>query len=52
MFKSERLDATVDFLRQEKHAMVEYLAMHVYASEVIVRRSLKKLEGLGLVTCS
>lgn len=49
MFKTERMDAILDILREKKHVTVNYLAEHVYASNVTIRRELKKMEELGLV---
>lgn len=49
MFKTERMDAILDILQEKKHATVNYLAEHVYASNVTIRRELKKMEELGLV---
>lgn len=52
MFKSERIDSIMEILRERKHATVDYLAEHVYASKVTVRRDLTKMEDLGLVVRS
>lgn len=52
MFKSERIDSILEILRERKHATVDYLAEHVYASNVTIRRDLKKMEDLGLVVRS
>ena len=49
MFKTERMDSILELLRDKKHATVDYLAEHVYASKVTIRRDLKKMEDLGLV---
>lgn len=49
MFKTDRMDAILDILQEKKHVTVNYLAEHVYASNVTIRRELKKMEELGLV---
>lgn len=49
MFKTERMDSILEILREKRHATVDYLAQHVYASKVTIRRDLKKMEDLGLV---
>lgn len=49
MLKSERMDSIMEILHNKKHATVDYLAKHVYASKVTIRRDLKKMEDLGLV---
>jgi len=52
VFKTERMDSILDILRERKHATVDYLAEHAYASKVTIRRDLKKLEDMGLVVRS
>ena len=52
MFKSERMDSIISILNEKKHVTVDYLAEHVFASKVTVRRDLKVLEDLGLVSRS
>lgn len=52
MFKSERMDSIMNILNEKKHVTVDYLAEHVFASKVTVRRDLKVLEDLGLVSRS
>ena len=52
MFKSERMDAILHILQEKKHVTVHYLAEHVYASEVTLRRDLRKMEELGLIVRS
>ena len=49
MFSTERSNAILNVLKQKKHVSVSFLASHVYASEVTIRRDLKRLEDLGLV---
>ena len=52
MFKTERMDAILHILQEKKHVTVHYLAEHVYASEVTIRRDLHKMEELGLIVRS
>ena len=52
MFKTERMDAILRILQEKKHVTVHYLAEHVYASEVTLRRDLRKMEELGLIVRS
>ncbi len=52
MFKSERMDSILSILNEKKHVTVDYLAEHVFASKVTVRRDLRVLEDLGLVSRS
>ena len=52
MYKSERMDSIISILNEKKHVTVDYLAEHVFASKVTVRRDLKVLEDLGLVSRS
>lgn len=52
LFKTERMDSIMDILKEKKHVTVNYLAEHVYASKVTIRRDLKVMEDLGLVTRS
>ena len=52
MFKNERMDAILHILQEKKHVTVHYLAEHVYASEVTLRRDLRKMEELGLIVRS
>ena len=49
MFKTERMDLILEILHKKKHATIDYLAKHVFASNVTIRRDLKKMEDLGLV---
>ena len=52
MFKTERMDAILHILQEQKHVTVHYLSEHVYASEVTIRRDLHKMEELGLIVRS
>lgn len=52
MFKTERMDAILKILQEKKHVTVHYLAEHVFASEVTIRRDLHKMEELGLIVRS
>ena len=49
MFKTERMDLILEILHEKKHATIDYLSKHVFASNVTIRRDLKKMEDLGLV---
>jgi len=46
------MDSILDILNEKKHVTVDYLAQHVFASKVTIRRDLKIMEDLGLVTRS
>lgn len=52
MPNSERTDEILSILHEKKHVSIDYLASRMYVSKVTIRRDLKAMEELGLVTRS
>ena len=50
MLKNERLDKILEILKEKKHCSVNYLAGLLYVTPITIRRDVKILENMGLVS--
>lgn len=50
MLKNERLDKILEILKEKKHCTINYLAGMLYVTPITIRRDIKILENMGLVS--
>ena len=41
MFKTERMDLILEILHEKKHATIDYLSKHVFATKDKIRRDVR-----------